>query len=69
MKTIQIVILQALEGCKLVNRTAKTIAVQVQLAPNATPDDWIEVTDEEAEALQAEWAREAMPQDERTDEA
>ncbi len=69
MKTIQIVILQALEGYKLVNRTAKTIAVQVQLAPNATPDDWIEVTDEEAEALRAEWERAAMPQDKHIDEA
>jgi len=67
-KWIDVVFLRASDGCKLY-KTSDRVLVQSVMIADGTEDEWIEVTDEEAEALQAEWAREAMPQDERTDEA
>ncbi len=55
MNTLQLTILQASDGCKLLNKNNKALASYVQLAPKASADDWEEITDAEAESLQAEW--------------
>lgn len=55
METINLTILKATNGHKLLNRGQKVIAFEVQLAPKASADDWEEITDAEAESLQAEW--------------
>ncbi len=55
METISLTILKATSGHKLLNREQQLIAVEVQLAPKANASDWEEITDAEAESLQAEW--------------
>lgn len=65
---IDVVFLRASDGCKLYNKNDRVL-VQLVMIQDGTEDDWIEVTDEEAEALRAEWEREAMPKDEQPDEA
>lgn len=55
METISLTILKATSGHKLLNREQQLIAVEVQLAPKASASDWEEITDAEAESLQAEW--------------
>lgn len=69
METINLTILKATSGHKLVNREQQVIAVEVQLAPKASASDWEEITDEEAEALQKEWeSKHEEPTEENTTE-
>lgn len=58
MKTLQLTILQSSDGHKLHNERLRIIAESVQLAPSASADDWREITEAEAEVLQAEWDKE-----------
>lgn len=55
METISLTILKASKGHKLVNREQQVIALEIQLAPSATADEWEEITETDADALQAEW--------------
>ena len=43
------------EGHFLVNHTAKTISDKVYLGINADASEWVEITLDEAEALQKQW--------------
>lgn len=47
------------EGYFLVNHTAKTISDKVYLGINADAAEWIEITAEEAEIIQAQWDEDA----------
>ncbi len=58
MNTINLTILEASAGNKLYNEADKIIGEQVQLADDASATAWREITDTEAEALQAQWAAE-----------
>lgn len=46
------------DGKFLVNHTAKTVSDKVYLGINADASDWVEITVEEAEALQKQWEEE-----------
>ena len=46
------------EGHLLVNHQAKTVSEKVFLGINADASEWVEVTIEEAEALQKRWETE-----------
>ena len=46
------------EGHFLVNHTAKVVSDNVYLGINADATEWVEITAEEAEALQAQWEEE-----------
>ncbi len=67
-KVTDIVYLRASDGCKLY-KPSDRVLVQSVIIQDGTEYDWIEVTDEEAETLQAEWEKEVMPQDEQPNEA
>lgn len=43
------------EGHFLVNHTAETISDKVYLGINADASEWVEITAEEADALQKQW--------------
>lgn len=43
----------------LVNHTAKTISDKVYLGINADAAEWIEITADEAEVIQAQWDEDA----------
>lgn len=58
METIQLIILQASEGHKMYNAEVKAIGMQVQLSPTDSADNWVEITEEEAEELQKQWEEE-----------
>lgn len=68
METISLTILKASKGHKLVNREQQVIALEIQLAPSATADEWEEITEAEADALQAEWDAAAEAEREAQDE-
>lgn len=46
------------EGHLLVNHTAKVASDKVFLGINADASEWVEITAEEAEALQKQWEEE-----------
>ena len=48
------------EGHFLVNHTAKTISDKVYLGINADANEWVEITEEEAEELQKQWEEEIV---------
>ena len=52
------------EGHFLVNHTAKTISDKVFLGINADAAEWVEITAEEAEALQKQWEEEMNTENE-----
>ena len=68
METIQLIILQASEGHKMYNAEARAIGMQVQLSPTDSADNWVEITEEEAEALQKQWEEEMKAKEELPEE-
>ena len=57
METIQVRILQAIDGKYLCN--GEVICRYVQLAPTANAEDWREITEEEKAAIEEEQDRKA----------
>ena len=60
-ETFTQIILTADENLWLVNETAKTFSKKVYLGREADEKEWREITEEEKERLEEEWAEEVIP--------